>query len=61
MKKILLFIIALSFNVFIACQSNDQKNESEPYSTTDTNRIIPKNSPDPDSVISIGSPNGDLN
>ncbi len=60
MKKLILFTAALGFNIFIACQSPGDEKQGEPYSTTDTNRVIPKNTPEPDSVKSVGSPNGDL-
>lgn len=61
MKKLILFTGALAFNIFIACQSPGDEKEGEPYETTDTNRVIPKNSPEPDSVKNVGSPNGSIN
>lgn len=62
MKKLIVFIAAFCFNAFIACQSNDQKEESAtPYPTYDTTRLMEKiNTPNTDSIKSVGSSNGEL-
>lgn len=58
MKKIILYIFGFGFNIFLCCQSNDQKNLSdEPYPTTDTNiRKEVKNVPETDSLKSTDMP-----
>jgi hypothetical protein len=60
MKKWVLFIFALGFNILLSCYSKDDKNEAEPYPNTDTNRAM-EHINTPDSVSpGVSSPNGDI-